>query len=171
VRVVVGRVVRPHGVRGEAVVEARTDRPEQRFAPGRVLLTDRGAELRVVSSRPHGARVLVQFDGVADRDAVDAMRGVLLEAEVDDVPDDDEPDVYADVSLVGLEARLVSGEVVGVVRAVEHLPMQDLLVVRLTGGRDVRVPFVAAIVPSVDVEAGAVLLDPPGGLLDEETAP
>lgn len=166
-RVVVGRVLRPHGVRGEAVVEARTDRPQERFAPGRVLLTDRGDQLRVMSSRPHGDRLLVQFDGMADRDAVDAVRGVLLEAEVDEVPGD-EPDVYADVSLVGLEARLLSGEVIGVVRAVEHLPMQDLLVVRLHSGRDVRVPFVAAIVPSVDVEAGAVLLDPPGGLLDTQ---
>jgi 16S rRNA processing protein RimM len=168
VQVVVGRVLRPHGVRGEAAVEARTDRPQQRFTPGQVLASADGRRLTVLTSRPHANRWLLRFDGVDDRDDVDALRGVDL---LVDVVDETEPDddVFADVVLVGLAARSSSGDELGQVAAVEHLPMHDLLVVRTPDGRDVRVPFVSAIVPEVDVSAGWLLVDPPAGLLDEDS--
>lgn len=167
-RVVVGRVVRPHGVRGEAVVEPRTDRPEQRFCAGQAMLTDRGTTLRVRSSRRHGERLLVQFDGVADRDAVEALRGLRLQVEVEPAIEPSQPDVYDDMSLIGLTALLVSGEVVGRVHAVEHLPMHDLLVVEGDGGRRARVPFVKAIVVDVNLPDKRLTIDPPAGLLDLE---
>jgi 16S rRNA processing protein RimM len=168
VQVVVGRVVRPHGVRGEAAVDPRTDRPEQRFAPGQVLATPHGRTLTVLTSRPHASRWLLRFEGVDDRDDVDALRGTDLLVDVAGETAEDDEDVFADLVLVGLAARSRSGDVLGEVSAVEHLPMQDLLLVRTPDGRDVRVPFVAAIVPRVDVDAGWLLVDPPSGLFDED---
>jgi len=159
--------VRPHGVRGEAAVQPRTDRPERRFAPGQVLSTPHGRTLTVLTSRPHASRWLLRFDGVHDRDDVDALRGADLLLDVSDEPAADD-DVFADVALVGLAARSVAGDLLGEVAAVEHLPMHDLLLVRTCDGREVRVPFVAAIVPRVDVEAGWLLVDPPAGLFDED---
>lgn len=166
-QVVVGRIVRPHGVRGEAVVDPRTDLPQQRFAAGQVLLTDAGARLRVVSSRPHQKRWLLAFEGVDDRDAVDALRGIDLRVDVAG-EQLDEPDVFADADLVGLRARSRAGDPLGVVRAVEHLPMHDLLVVVTADGREVLVPFAAAIVPRVEPSEGWLLVDPPPGLFDDE---
>lgn len=166
-QVVVGRIVRPHGVRGEAVVESRTDRPQQRFAAGQVLLTDAGARLRVVSSRPHLKRWLLAFEGVDDRDAVEDLRGLDLRVDVGG-EQPDEPDVFADADLVGLHARSRAGDLLGVVRAVEHLPMHDLLVVVAPDGREVLVPFAAAIVPRVEIGEGWLLVDAPSGLLDDE---
>lgn len=167
-QVVVGRVVRPHGVRGEAVVEPRTDRPRERFAPGQVLLTGSGRSLTIRSSRPHQQRWLLAFEGVRDRTDVDALRGAVLEVDAGSDPPADEEDVFADADLVGLEARAGDGSVLGVVRSVEHLPMHDLLVVATPDGRGVQVPFASAFVPHIDLERGWLLLDAPPGLLDDE---
>lgn len=166
-RVVVGRIGRPHGIAGEVTVEVRTDEPDERFAPGSVLLVDPPARDLVVSSvRWHSGRLLVRFDGVADRNAAEALRGTLVHVEraEDEVPD--EPDDYYDSSLIGSHAVLVDGTAVGDVEDVLHLPAQDLLVVRRPDGAEVLVPFVAAIVPEVDLEGRRIVLDPPDGLLD-----
>ncbi len=169
-RLVVGRVARPHGVRGEVVVEPRTDQPERRFAPGEVLLTDAGRSLTVESSRPHSGRWLVRLVGFDDRTSADGLRGLELQVEAD-AGDTDDGDLYSDAALIGLDVRTGDGpdaeSVVGSVVAVEHLPMHDLLVVELAQGRAARVPFVTAIVPEVDVPGGWLRIDPPPGLLDE----
>lgn len=157
-------------MRGEAVVELRTDRPGQRFAPGQVLLAEPGRVLTIVSSRPHQRRWLVTFEGIRDRDGIEALRGVDLEVEMDSEPADDDPDVFADADLVGLDALDADGLALGVVRAVEHLPMHDLLVVVTPDGRAVHVPFVSAIVPDVDLARRRLWLDPPVGLFDAEDA-
>lgn len=169
-RLVVGRVARPHGVRGEVVIEPRTDQPERRFAPGEVLLTDTGRSLTVVSSRPHSGRWLVHLVGVDDRTSADGLRGLELQVEAD-ARDPDDGELYADVALIGLDVWATDENqveaVVGSVVAVEHLPMHDLLVVELTQGGTARIPFVTAIVPEVDVPGGWLRIDPPPGLLDE----
>ncbi|MCF6734993.1 ribosome maturation factor RimM [Blastococcus sp. KM273129] len=170
--VVVGRIGRPHGVRGLATVEVRTDDPEGRFAPGAVLLTDpadRGP-LTVVDRRWHSGTLLLQLagpgGGVYDvREAVDELRNTLLLVRVADLPELDDPESYYDHQLVGLAARLPDGTVLGEVTAVRH-EAQDLLVVRRAEGGDALVPFVTAIVPTVDVAGGFVVVDPPEGLLD-----
>jgi 16S rRNA processing protein RimM len=166
-RVVVGRIGRPHGIGGEVTVEVRTDEPDARFAPGSRLLVDPPGPDRVVSSaRWHSGRLLLRLEGVADRSAAEALRGTLLHVErsADEVPD--EPDDYYDSTLVGCAAVLTDGTAVGEVEDVLHLPAQDLLVVRTAAGAEVLVPFVAAIVPEVDLEDRRIVLDPPDGLLD-----
>ncbi|HEY6594902.1 MAG TPA: ribosome maturation factor RimM [Asanoa sp.] len=172
---VVGRIGRPHGVRGEVTVEVRTDEPEQRFAVGSVLRTDATAaapdvrvpeELTVEAVRWHQGRPLVTFDGVYDRDIAENLRDVLLCVDSEAVAPPDDPDEFNDHQLVGLAAVSPAGEPLGEVARVDHAPASDLLVLRRPGGRTALVPFVKAIVPEVDVAGGRVVVDAPGGLLD-----
>jgi 16S rRNA processing protein RimM len=167
-QVVVGRVIRPHGLRGEVVVDVRTDEPDQRYAVGSVFSTDPAASgpLTVEALRPHQGRLLITFAGFADRDGAEALRGVLLCVDSDSVPEPEDPDEFHDRQLIGLRAESPAGEPIGEVVAIEHAPASDLLVVRRPDGRDALVPFVRAIVPEVDVRRGRVVVTPPGGLFD-----
>lgn len=171
---VVARVGRPQGLRGEVSVEVRTDDPAGRFVVGATFGTDPAGAgpLTLTSVRDQSGRTILGFAGCADRTAAEGLRGVLLVVESDEGPAAD-PDEWYDHQLVGLTARTPTGLELGEVRRVEHLPAQDLLVVRPVrpapdGGvdGDVLVPFVRAIVPVVDVDAGVVVIDPPGGLFD-----
>jgi 16S rRNA processing protein RimM len=165
--VVVGRVGRPHGVRGEVTIEVRTDDPDARFRVGTALRTDpadRGP-LTVTGARWHREVLLLAFEGYDSREEVEALRDTLLEVPVAELPDLEDPDSYYDHQLVGLAVRLPDGTALGEVSAVRH-EGADLLVVRRTDGGELLVPFVAAIVPTVDVAGGHVVVDPPEGLLD-----
>jgi 16S rRNA processing protein RimM len=168
VHVVVGRIGKPHGIRGELTVEVRTDDPELRFAPGSVLVTDpaRVGPITVEAVRWHSGRLLLRVEGVADRTAAEGLRGVVVSADVpdDEVPED--PEEFYDHQLRGLQVVTVDGEAVGEVADVVHLPAQDLLSVSRPGGRELLVPFVSEIVPEIDVEAGRLVIAPPPGLLD-----
>jgi 16S rRNA processing protein RimM len=169
VRVVVGRLGRAHGIRGDLSVEVRTDSPDRRFAPGAVLFTESPSVPRLVveDARWHSGRLLVHLVGVDDRTQAEALRGLMLEAEV---PDDEVPDAedeYFDRQLVGLTVVMGDGAEVGTIREVVHLPSQDLLVVDRDGRPDALVPFVTAIVPEVDLVGRRVVIEPPPGLLDE----
>ncbi|MGH8776794.1 MAG: ribosome maturation factor RimM [Jiangellaceae bacterium] len=166
--VTVGRIGRAHGIRGEVSVDVRTDSPEVRFAIGTRLPTEpaTAGPLTVGHTRWHSGRLLVQFDGVGDRNRAEGLRGVLLLAEVDDEARPDDPDEYFDHHLVGLAVVTVDGSDVGRVAEVLHLPGQDLLAVRRPDATEVLVPFVTEIVPDVDIAAGRVVVQPPPGLLD-----
>jgi len=170
---VVGRVGRAHGLRGEVLVDVRTDSPELRLAPGAVLSTDPGSAgpLTVATGRVHSGRLLLHFAGIGDRSAAEALRGVLLLAEIDpDVLPDDQDEWY-DHQLVGLDVVLTDGERVGEVREVLHLPGHDVLAVTRPDGTEVLVPFVSQIVPEVDLSANRLLVTPPPGLLDRPGGP
>ncbi len=165
--VVVGRIGRPHGVRGEVTVEVRTDDPDLRFAPGAVLRTEpaeRGP-ITVAGRRWNGEVLLLAVDGVDSREAAEALRNTELHVPVADLPALQDPDAFYDHQLVGLTARLPDGTELGTVGAVRH-EGADLLVVRRVGGRQLLVPFVTAMVPTVDLAAGYLVVDPPEGLLD-----
>ena len=170
--VVVGRIGRPHGVRGLATVEVRTDDPDLRFAPGTVLRTDPAARgpLTVVDKRWHSGTLLLQLAAPSGevyetRETVDTLRNTMLLVPVAELPEIEDPDAFYDHQLVGLEARLPDGSVIGEVTAVRH-EAQDLLVIRRAEGGEALVPFVAAIVPAVDVDGGFLVVDPPEGLLE-----
>jgi 16S rRNA processing protein RimM len=169
---VVGRVGRAHGLRGEVLVDVRTDEPELRLAPGAVLATDPGAAgpLTVAAGRVHSGRLLLHFSGVSDRTAAEALRGVLLLADVDPdaLPDDD--DEWYDHQLVGLDVVALDGSAVGEVREVLHLPGHDVLAVTRADGSEALIPFVSEIVPEVDVAANRLVVNPPPGLLADEPA-
>lgn len=167
-QVVVGRIGRAHGIRGELNVEIRTDEPERRFAPGSSIICN-GRTLTVASSRQHSGRLVVGFREVPDRTAAEQLHGAVLEAEVDpsEVPED--PEEFYDHQLVGLQVRTPDDAVAGTVTSVLHHSQQDTLVVD-AGDREVLVPFVAALVPTVDVAEGYVRLADVLGLLDLDAA-
>ena len=167
----VGVVVRAHGLRGELVVEVRTDSPEERFAPGAVLTrrlsdgSDAG-RLTVETARPHSGRLLVRFVEAPDRDAAEALRGSRLLVDAATLPPTDDPDEFHVHQLEGLAVELADGTAVGTVREISHGPGGQLLVVARPDLPDALVPFVRAIVPTVDLEGGRLVLTPPDGLLD-----
>lgn len=170
IEVIVGRVGRAHGVRGELAVEPLTDEPERRFAPGTRLRQEAGPRvLTVESHRWHSGRLLVRFAETPDRTAAEQVRGLVLLA---DVPADEQPTddgEFWDRDLIGLRVLTADGREAGAVRRVQHGP-QDLLVVRTVAGEERLVPFVEALVPEVDLESGTLTLADVAGLLDDADA-
>lgn len=168
-QVVVGRVAKAHGIRGEIAVDVRTDSPEERFADGTVLTGQARdgstTRLTVAAARWHSGRLLMRFAEVPDRTAAEELRGVLLLADTDALPPIEDPDEFYDHELEGLRAELADGTVVGTVKEIVHLPSGELLALDREGA-EVLVPFVKDIVPHVDVAGGRVVLEPPEGLLD-----
>ncbi|HQZ87016.1 MAG: rRNA processing protein RimM [Actinomycetota bacterium] len=174
-RVVVGRIGRAHGLRGDVAVEVRTDDPGLRFSPGALLYvaaeSSDGAKdparpetLVVVAARWHSGRLLLRFEGIVDRDAAERVRGLLLEVEQDPAELPLTGDEFYDHQLVGLAAHLMTGELLGSVTDVLHVPGQDLLVVTTEDG-EAMIPFVAEIVTEVDIATGRLVVDPPEGLI------
>ena len=165
-QVVVARIGKAHGLRGEVTVQVLTGAPDERFVPGATFVTEPVAAGPLVlrSARDHNGILLLGFEHTDDRTGAEALRGIKLLAEA--LEDDGDEDAWYERDLVGLKAVTVGGDEVGEVTALESRPAQDLLVLRLTDGRQARVPFVTAIVPEVDIAGGRVVLDPPAGLLD-----
>jgi 16S rRNA processing protein RimM len=167
---VVGRIAKAHGVTGEVVVEIRTDDPDIRFTPGSSLRgrpSRGGPESRYVidSVREHGGRLLVRLEGVADRNAADALRGTLFLVDSQDLPPIEDPDEFYDHQLEGLQVVTTTGAAVGSVEEVLHTAAGELLSVRGDEG-EVLVPFVSAIVTSVSLADRTIVIDPPDGLLE-----
>jgi 16S rRNA processing protein RimM len=163
----VGVIGRPHGVRGEVAVELRTDEPERRFAPGQILREEGGTRLFTVRSvRDHSGRLLVRFAELADRAGAEAARGTLLIAAVAPNERPAEPGEFYDRQLIGLRVTRPDGTDVGTVESVLHLPAQDVLEIQTAAGARL-VPFVEALVPDVDLEAGRLTVVDVVGLLDD----
>ncbi len=171
-QVTVGRIGRPHGIRGDVVVGVRTDEPELRFARGSRLDTDPVGfgPLTVAGSKWHSGELLVRFEGISDRDAAAELRGTWLTVDSATIAPPEDPDEFHDADLIGLSVRTVDGAHVGTVDDVLHSG-QDVLVIKSAGGREVMVPFVKVLVPEVDVSSGYLVIDPPEGLLNLEELP
>ncbi|MFD8787457.1 ribosome maturation factor RimM [Kitasatospora sp. NPDC059599] len=171
-QLVVGRIGRAHGIRGDVSVEVRTDEPEIRLGPGAVLLTDPASAgpLTIESGRVHSGRLLLRFAGVKDRNAAEALRGTMLIAEVDPEERPDDPEEFYDHQLIGLDVVLLDGTPVGELTEVVHLPYHDLLMVKKADGTEVLVPFVSQIVPTIDLENQRAVITPPAGLIDPDLA-
>jgi 16S rRNA processing protein RimM len=116
--------------------------------------------------REHGGRLLVRLAGVSDRNEADGLRGTLFLVDTADLPPIDEPDEFYDHQLEGLRVRTVDGVDVGVVTEVLHTPGGELLSVRTESGKEVLVPFVTEMVPTVSLADSLVEIDPPDGLLE-----
>ncbi|MFD3506854.1 ribosome maturation factor RimM [Nocardia sp. NPDC058666] len=171
---VVGRVAKSHGVRGELVVDVRTDEPEVRFAPGVVLhgrmpRSSAITDYTVKSVREHSGRLLVAVDGVDDKTMADTLRGTLFVVDSENLPPSDDDDAFYDHELEGLRVEFADGTLVGTVTEVLHSAAGELLSVRAADdGREILIPFVTAIVPTVSLADGLVVITPPEGLLDPE---
>lgn len=165
------RIGRAQGLKGEVNVMSFTDDPEVRFSPNSILQTTSGQEFVVERSRQFKARWIVKFEGINDRNASEALNGTVLyiDPEEDEVVDDDfdDEDGYYFTDLIGLKAILADGTTVGKVTEAIDRPGQSLLEITEPKGAVSLVPFVEQIVPDVDLEAGTITLNPPGGLLQE----
>ncbi|GAA3596048.1 ribosome maturation factor RimM [Kineosporia mesophila] len=176
-RLVVARIGRAHGLRGEVSIEVRTDAPDQRFVTGVVLHVEDGSLRRSLAAaniatsltlgrvRDNNGTLLLTFEEITDRTTAEALRNAVLEVELPEASD--EPDAWYDHELVGLAAVDPAGEKLGEIVAVQHPGAQDLLVVRTVKGENRLVPFVGAIVPEVDVPGGRIVIDAPAGLLED----
>ncbi|MCS5729738.1 ribosome maturation factor RimM [Herbiconiux moechotypicola] len=169
----VGRLTKAHGLKGAIKLELFTDDPERRFVPGAVFTLQvpttsawHGKTLELSELRWYNGHPVGFFVGVPDRNAAEELVKAILWIDLDESDDSSqEEDAWYDHQLVGLRVER-DGVQVGTVKLVEHLPAQDLLVVKTADG-EVMVPFVKAIVPSVDVAAGVVTVTPPAGLFEE----
>jgi 16S rRNA processing protein RimM len=166
-RVVIGQIVKPHGLKGEVVVEVLTDFPE-RFLEGLKVRLSGGAhaarEVRIVAVRPHQGRVLLTFEGISDVSTAGALRDVELSVSAQDVAPRPEGYVYH-WEIEGAFVVDAAGKPLGRVVELADAGGRPLLVVDTPRGPR-EVPFTHPIVVSVDVAGGRVVLDPPAGLLD-----
>jgi 16S rRNA processing protein RimM len=170
----VGRLTKAHGLKGAIKLELFTDDPERRFVPGAVFTLQvptsspwHGKTLELTELRMYNGHPVGFFKGVSDRTAAEGLVKAILWIDLDEADAvSTEPDAWYDHQLVGLRVER-DGEQVGTVKLVEHMPAQDLLIVKTNDGAEVMVPFVKAIVPSVDLAAGVVTVTPPTGLFEE----
>ena len=161
----IGRVVKSHGVKGEVAVEVTTDEPEVRFAVGEVL-TGRQAgkerELTIKTVRAHQQRLLVSFEEVPDRTQADSLRGMKFFAAP--LEREEESDEYYDHELIGLNV-LHDDAQAGTVAGIMDTPNRKILEIDYQG-KEVLVPFVMEFVPEIDLDEGYLVITPPEGLLD-----
>ena len=172
--VLVGRVGKPHGLRGEVTLDVRTDEPELRFAVGATLraVPPQGSAqnrsstlstLTVSTTRWHQGVLLVRFEELSDRNAAESARGTVLHATLAPDASPADPEEFYAHQLIGLAAYDLEGTLLGEVTALATGSAQDLLTVRTPDGRDALVPFVTALVPEVDVAGGRIVVaDRPG---------
>lgn len=168
-RIAVGRIGKAHGIRGAVFITPFTDEPDQRFVVGESLFAGNPANRHLTLSqvRDHSGRLVVEFEGITDRNQAEALRGSELVLDIDPAELPDGEDEYYDRQLIGLAVR-VGEESVGTVTDVIHLPGHDLLAVDLANGDERLVPFVSEICPEVNLDEGFVRVDPPPGLLDDQ---
>jgi len=167
----VGRLVKAHGLKGAIKLELYTDIPEKRFVPGAVFSLQvptssawHGKKLELSELKWFNAQPVAFFKDVSDRSAAESLIKAILWID-EDAAAEVEDDAWFDHQLVGLRV-LRDGASVGTVTQIDHFPAQDLLTVATDNG-DVLVPFVKAIVASVDIEAGTLTVTPPLGLFEE----
>ncbi|MDO4252507.1 MAG: ribosome maturation factor RimM [Rothia sp. (in: high G+C Gram-positive bacteria)] len=183
-QVLIARIGKPHGIRGEVTLELLTDSPHTRFALGQKVEIDRidqlnqglaerleGAALTVSSARWNKKIFVVGFEEIKNRNDAELLRNFRLTAEG---ADQKEEDRYYEEDLVGLavylkeeeQQDLAAQKSIGHIESLITMPAQDLLVVKLSQGGQAMVPFVEQLVPVIDLEQGLIVLDPPPGLLD-----
>ncbi|MEU8628370.1 ribosome maturation factor RimM [Streptomyces sp. NPDC048669] len=171
-QLVVARIGRAHGIKGEVTVEVRTDEPEIRLGPGAVLATEPASTgpLTIETGRVHSGRLLLRFEGVRDRTGAEALRNTLLIADVDPEELPEDPEEFYDHQLMDLDVVLADGTEIGRITEITHLPSQDLFIVERPDGTEVMIPFVEEIVSEIDLEEQRAVITPPPGLIDENEA-
>lgn len=168
----VGRLTKAHGLKGAIKIELYTDDPGRRFVPGAVFTLQvptsspwHGKTLELAELKWYNTHPVAFFKDVPDRTTAESLLKAILWIDQDLAESPDEEDAWFDHQLVGLTV-IRDGVKVGTVSLVDHLPAQDLLHVTTDAG-EVLVPFVKAIVPSVDIKAGTLTVTPPPGLFEE----
>lgn len=182
-QVLVARLGKPHGIRGEVTVQLFTDAPQSRFVTGEVFSIENfdskspiaqiapAGELTVANARWNKKILVVKFEEIKSRNDAELARETRIVFDSEEISDDEgiyEHDVL-DLPVYLLselaEGELPSGEGVGVVSGLQTLPTQDLLLIKLHNGTEAMIPFVEELVPELDLDEKYIVIDPPVGLL------
>jgi 16S rRNA processing protein RimM len=166
--IVVGRVARAHGNRGQVIVNPETDFPGERFRPGVVLLVLAGdgtpVPRRVTAARFHQGRPIIALDGIETMSDAEALAGAelrLTASELGELP----AGTFRHYELIGCEVRDTSQVLLGRVTAVEGPMERSRLIVAGARG-EIQVPLIEGICVSIDPAAGRIIVDPPEGLIE-----
>lgn len=164
---VVGRIGRAHGLRGEVTIEVRTDNPEERFAVGNVLTTEPSnlGPLTIETVRNHNGTYLLSFSGKLDRSQAEMLRNATLLTEVNVKSSHEVEDSFHISEIVGLTVKNLEGTTIGKVVDVMELPVQDTLVIEISNGSELLLPFVKKHVPEVNLDSSELVIDNYEGLL------
>ena len=166
--VVLGVVTGPHGIAGEVKVKSFTGNPADIWNYGPLRLGDSQRELKMLRQRPLKGGFIVSFEGIADRNAAEAIKGVELKIARSRLPEPAAGEYYHE-DLAGLAVLDVNRHRIGTVERVENYGAGDLLEVRMTGRKDtVLLPFDKRSVPEVNLDQGHVIVDPLPGLYEEQ---
>lgn len=160
-----------HGIRGEVRVKSHTGDPEA-FQDYGALFDEKGRRFVVKTARPvKDDMLVVAFEGVKDRTEAEKLNRTKLYVDRSALPEPEEEDEFYHADLLGLPVETVAGEPVGTVVAIPNFGSDDLLEVSRPGAKSVYVPFTRTAVPTIDIAGRRVVIDPPAGLLDEDTPP
>lgn len=169
----VGRLLKAHGLKGAIKLELYTDSPNERFVPGAVFTLQVpddspwfGKSLTVKELRWYNAQPVIFLEGIEDRNQAETLIKAILIVQQDLSQAPTEPDAWYDQQLIGLKVYR-DGNEVGSVSQVEHLPSQDLLIIKTLDDKEVMLPFVKQMVPEVDIPGGKITITPPLGLFEE----
>jgi 16S rRNA processing protein RimM len=174
--IIVGRVRKAHGIRGEVVVETLTDEPDAVFASGRRVfagtasgdITPNRIELHVATSRPFNEGLLVAFAELPDRNAAEDWRGRYLLLPAAELPEPDDEEIYQH-ELVGMRVSLTDGTTVGTIEEIYELPQGLAIDVRLAEPREgetVLLPYDDHTIVAVDKAERVIVVTPADGLLE-----
>ena len=155
--IIIGRIVGAHGIGGEVVMHSFAGAPLDIAAYGPLLEENGTRTFRIVSARQAGKGIVARLAGIADREAAEGLKGVVLIVAREQLPEP-EPDEYYHADLIGLAAVDASGNSIGTVAAVHNHGASDILEIQREGRDNVLVPFVAAFVPEVDLPARRVVV-------------
>jgi len=169
-KVCIGVIAGAHGVRGQVRVKSFTAEPQDVTAYGPVTDASgaRQFDLRITGAAR--GMMLAKIDGVGDRNAADLLRGTELYVDRDRLPEPDEDEFYY-ADLIGLDAVSTDGTALGSVRAMHNFGAGDMIELDNGSGKTELLPFTAAVVASVDLEAGVVTIDPPFEIFVRPDAP
>lgn len=166
--VTVGRVLKPHGLRGELCIEVHADSPFLFEGLSRIYLELPGKKARpctIEAWRPHQGRVLILVDRCQGRDQAEAWRGALVLARERDLPPADEDELRPE-DLLGLSVVRLDGTSVGVLEGIDDVAGQEIWSVRDAADNEILLPAVEEIVVEIDLEQGVIRVDPPDGLIE-----
>jgi 16S rRNA processing protein RimM len=170
-RVLLGVITGAHGVRGEVRLKSFTSSPAAIAAYGAVALGDSRRETVIRSLRPSGTDFIAVLDGVTDRSTAEGLKGSLMHVARDRLPPPAEDEVYVS-DVIGLPVYRKDGSLLGEVAAVTDFGAGDLLEIRCAARHNtIMIPFVAAMVPEVDVAKRRIVVDPPEGLIEAQEQP
>ncbi|WP_373235780.1 ribosome maturation factor RimM [Cohaesibacter celericrescens] len=165
-KICIAQIGAAHGIRGEVRIKLFSDDPASLTQYGPLQTADGSQRFKITSARASKTIYVCRIKGVSDRNDVEALNGTLLYVDRDQLPELEEEEFYHS-DLIGLEARLDTGDALGSIVAVHDFGAGELLDIAPKRGKGFYVPFTREAVPIIDLTGGFVTVVPPEGLLED----